>query len=343
VSETSSTQRRLICMSAQFQAARLFLLTAFVCCAGARAEEQAKSPSPERLRAAITRSLAFLSREGDQWMADKDCNACHHLPELLWSHREAKRRGFPIDQAKFAEWVAWAGGRVKDTKPGREAVALMCLAMPDAPPADATGIILEGQQADGTWKPAGQFATMQKRDASEAVANSSRLFLLALGVQEKDKGVAADARVKAAASLARKESPKTVETLVFRALFARRNDSPKEAAALCAELVKLQHADGGWGWWIAEPQGDALATGEVLYLLAQSPDAYSDAIGRAQLWLLSTQGEDGSWLIDITRISRIDRSAPGKAKSLKDATGIYQFWGTAWATIGLLQGVPVRP
>jgi hypothetical protein len=37
----------------------------------------------------------------------------------------------------------------------------------------------------------------------------------------------------------------------------------------------------------------------------------------------------------------VDRSAPAEAKSLKDATMIYTYWGSAWATIGLLQAVPV--
>ncbi|WP_395733072.1 hypothetical protein [Prosthecobacter sp.] len=31
-----------------------------------------------------------------------------------------------------------------------------------------------------------------------------------------------------------------------------------------------------------------------------------------------------------------------KAKSFKDATGIDACWGCSWATIGLLQGVPVK-
>jgi hypothetical protein len=53
------------------------------------------------------------------------------------------------------------------------------------------------------------------------------------------------------------------------------------------------------------------------------------------------QREDGGWSIDITRISRVDRSGPDKAKSFKNATGIYTFWSSAWATIGLVQAFPV--
>jgi len=66
----------------------------------------------------------------------------------------------------------------------------------------------------------------------------------------------------------------------------------------------------------------------------------TEAITRAQHWLLSTQRDDGSWPIDISHISKIDRSAPAKRKTLKNAIDIYTYWGTAWATIGLLQAVP---
>ena len=34
-------------------------------------------------------------------------------------------------------------------------------------------------------------------------------------------------------------------------------------------------------------------------------------------------------------------SGPAKAKSFKDGTGVYTFWGSAWATIGLVQAFPV--
>ncbi len=89
---------------------------------------------------------------------------------------------------------------------------------------------------------------------------------------------------------------------------------------------------------------DVLATGQVLYVLQENAadQHVADAVARAQHWLLQTQSADGSWPIDITHISQNDRSGPAKAKSFKDATGIYTYWGSSWATIGLLQGVPVK-
>src|ERR1700722_6153096 len=55
--------------------------------------DEAPAPDEAALRATITKSLGFLAIEGDRWMAGKDCNACHHLPVLLCSHREAQLRG----------------------------------------------------------------------------------------------------------------------------------------------------------------------------------------------------------------------------------------------------------
>lgn len=93
---------------------------------------------------------------------------------------------------------------------------------------------------------------------------------------------------------------------------------------------------------IDQEQSDALATGEALYLLRQAPNADSAAaIARAQSWLVAHQGEDGGWHPDITRISRLDRSGEAKAKSFKEASELYAFWGSAWALIGLEQGFPV--
>jgi hypothetical protein len=303
------------------------------------AEETAK-PDETRLRAAIVRGLDFLDREGDTWMNEKDCNACHHMPVLLWSHREAKRRGFATDQKKLDEFIEWADARAKKIDAGLEMTAFLKLAMPDKPAPDITKLIVAGQQADGSWKPAGQFASMQRRETQDATGNSARLFLLALATQETDQPAAEAARTKAAALLARNEPAKSVETLVVRTLYARRFGKAEDADALRAEILKHQHPDGGWSYMIGEEKSDPLATGEVLYLLQQSPDPSSkDAIARAQGWLLSTQGEDGGWSIDITRISKVDRSGPAKSKSFKAATGIYTYWGSAWATIGLLQGV----
>lgn len=301
-------------------------------------------PSEAELRAVIAKGLGFLAKEGDEWMTAKNCNGCHHMPELLWSHREAKQRGFAVDPKKFDEWLEWSVERATDKKPGLEEAALMILAVPDRPAPELTKLLVTEQKPDGSWNPAGQFSGMQKRGAADAKANSTRLHLIALATSQPAMAEFEAAHVKAGAVLQKKETPAAMESLVFRTCYARRFGKPEEATALTKDILKQQRGDGGWSSVIGENMSDVLATGQVLYALqpAASDPATADAIARAQHWLRQTQREDGSWPIDITHISKVDRSGAAKAKSFKAATGIYTYWGSSWATIGLLQGVPVK-
>lgn len=313
-----------------------------------RAEEKAapapvESPTEAKLRATISKGLGCLAREGEAWMAAKSCNSCHHMPELLWSHREAKRRGFAVDPKQFDEWFEWAFERATDKKPGIEEAALLILAMPDRPAPDLAKWLVDNQQSDGGWKPAGQFATMQKRGEPDARANSTRLVLLALAAQGATSPASDAARAKADAALRKKDPPTSMESLVFRVLYARQFGKPEEADDLHKKIVKAQRGDGGWSSFIGENMSDPLATGQVLYALqpASSDLPTAQAIVRGQNWLLKTQRDDGSWPIDVTHISKVDRSGPKKMKSLKEVSELYTYWGSSWATLGLLQGVPI--
>lgn len=320
-----------------------WLVDLFALCTLAARADNTAPPDEAELRAATVKSLAYLDKEADTWMNEKSCNGCHHMPELLWSHREARRRGFEIDPKMFAEFVDWSDSHARDTKAGLEMVALMKLAMPEKAAPELTDLIVKSQQADGSWKPAGQLSNMQRRGPEDATGNSARLFLLALGTQPADQA-ATDAACSRAAALLSKNAPaKSIDTLVWRTVYAQRFGPAAEVAPLLAELLQQQHADGGWSYIIGEEKSDSLATGEALYLLQQAPDpAATGAVTRAQAWLLRHQRPDGGWDIDITKISKVDRSAPDKAKSFKAATEVYTFWGSAWATIGLVEGFPVR-
>ncbi|MCX6849153.1 MAG: hypothetical protein NTY98_09560 [Verrucomicrobia bacterium] len=312
--------------------------------APAKTAEPVKPPSETELRAGITKSLGFIEREGEEWMTAKNCNGCHHMPEMLWSHREAKRRGFAVDDKKYEEWLAWAVERATDKRPGLEEAALMILALPERAAPELTKLLAAEQKPDGSWKPAGQFSGMQKRGAGDAQANAVRLHLIALSTPHPAASEAAGVQTKAAPVLQKTDTPTTMESLVFRTLYARRFGKTEDAGALVKDIVKRQRGDGGWSYILGENMSDVLATGQVLYVLqenATDPSA-ANAIARAQHWLLQTQRADGSWPIDITHLSQVDRSGPDKAKSFKDATGIYTYWGCSWAALGLLQGVPVK-
>lgn len=298
-------------------------------------------PSEVKLRAVITKGLGFLGKEGETWIEDRKCNSCHHVPGLLWSHREAQRRGFPVDRAKFDEWLAWSSKEA--SKPNADEAAFLLLALPERPAPDLVNIVASKQGANGAWAPGGQFTGMQARGAPDATANSLHLFLLALATAPGAQAESGAALVKAAAALQKKDLPTSLESLAYGVLFADHFRQPQEASRLRTQIMKFQRGDGGWSSLLGTNQSDPLATGQALYALqpAMSDSKIADAIARAQNWLVELQHDDGSWPIDYTHISKVDRSASDKAKSRKDVTMIYTYWGTSWATLGLLQTVPI--
>jgi squalene-hopene/tetraprenyl-beta-curcumene cyclase len=99
---------------------------------------RADGPVPAAdVRKAVERSLPYLEREGVAWKEKYNCLSCHHVPFLLWSHNEARARGFTIDRKKLAGWTDWAldrslsqRGLFKLTE--QSLAALPCPALPDA-------------------------------------------------------------------------------------------------------------------------------------------------------------------------------------------------------------------
>lgn len=301
----------------------------------------AQAADPPDVRTAITRGLKYLAKEGDAWMQQKECISCHHLPSLLWSHAEAKRRGFVVDQAKMDEWIEWCKDRVLPTtkpKPGLEGLAQLLLSpriraeLPASlEPAGLIEQLVSNQKPDGSWAPGGQFNSMQRRTSPEATENSARLLALALHTSKDDAAV--KARDKALAWLKADKPAESNETRIYRVLTARHLGT----APAHAELLKNQHKDGGWSWHVQQPISDALATSEALFALHDLPDADAKAaVEKATLWLRKNQEADGSWPVPAVLISQL----PGKGH-LQRTDAIYTYWASGWATIALLQSMPV--
>ncbi|MBL9115390.1 MAG: hypothetical protein JNJ83_10330 [Verrucomicrobiaceae bacterium] len=294
------------------------------------------------LRNAVSKGLSYLAKEGEVWMEERECISCHHLPELIWSHREARARGFSLNETKFNEWLAWANERANQKQHGLEQASMMLLAMPDKAAPDHIERILSEQKNDGSWKPGGQYLSMQKRGEADANANAIRLHLLALGAARTSSSDVDVVTSKAKKQLTQASTPTATESQVFRLQFARLAGDKKDDVALTTALIRQQRGDGGWSSVIGENMSDALATGQVIWALHTSQDAkVRNAVTKAVAWLLRTQRPDGSWEMDYAHISKIDRSAPEKSKSIKEVNDIYVYWGTGWATIGLLQGLPL--
>jgi hypothetical protein len=119
----------------------------------------------------------------------------------------------------------------------------------------------------------------------------------------------------------------TLQTLALHLVIARRFGEPARAETLLKELVGRQNADGGWGWVKENKGSDAFATGQALYALGLlGRDGNDSVVHQAWEFLLRTQDKDGSWQLPQEAINTRRRGL-----------NVYNYWGTAWATIGMLQ------
>jgi hypothetical protein len=303
---------------------------------------EATVPDVPRARQAIERSLPFLEKAGLAWLDKRKCIACHHGAFLLWSHNEARRRGFPVDEKKIDTWTDRALGlyladlkkHQKDKNGCVEATNLL-LGQAGRPAKGKTakdlrtvaGLLANGQRKDGSWKYEGQG---QKRPDHEANEATTLWAAVTLGEIDRWDPAYPRARERALSWLKENTRGKGNEIAALRLVIAVRFGTPEQAKNLAKELAARQNPDGGWNWGEGFPS-DPYATGQSLYALGKAGRTGDDpVVRRAWKFLLDRQRPDGSWY------------APTKKPTNKD-NPIAVYWGSAWATIGLLNTLPDNP
>jgi hypothetical protein len=299
----------------------------------------AQNPAATEARPAIERSLAFLEKEGADWIIERKCVSCHHVPFMLWTHNEAKTRGFTVDSKKLEERTQWALD-AKYYNPGGTGaypVAWLLHGKPAGEKDDAwtkaIDHVVKHQKPNGTWDPAGQF-NAQKRPAKERLEIITSWAMLGLASANDDERTA-KARERALEGLKSAQAGASTESLVLRILIEHRYADAHAVDGLLQDLLAGQNEDGGWNWLRDVKTSDAFATGQALYVLGTvGIDADNAAVRRARSFLLQTQRENGSWLVKSIGISN------GKPEKIAERDGIYSYWGTAWATLGLLRTMP---
>lgn len=310
------------------------LLSVLAAFAAAMGEDTVK-PASGDVAEIVRSSLPFIREKGLAWIEDRNCVSCHQVPSMLWSLYRAHDLGFEVNNAELNEKAAWSadwrhwnqsGGRdgVDKVSAGNiDTMAFLLLgrdrrkeALPWA--TDFRAQLLRNQQPDGSWKPGGQLP-LAKRPAREMAEVTTMWVLLALKSLETGEA-RSDAQKCAEDYLAAAQPGKSTEWHVLRLLLLPKDETLRD------ELLKLQCADGGWGWLVSEP-GDAFGTGLALYALARCESTPApEPIRRAIHFLRATQQGDGSWPVPSTR---------ARDKNKIAATSSY--WGTAWAVIGLLE------
>ena len=304
---------------------------------------------------AIEKSLRYLETRAVAWMQEKKCASCHHVPMMIWAHREARDRGFAINEQVLTEVTQWmldADKSVIHPTPNREesaaanqhltsAYVLLALAAgenrQDVSPESLKPIfafVLGKQLPDGSWpppfknppNPALPPVTPDQHIASLLIASSLAVW--------ESHGVAPE-NVKA--SRAKFSEWFAVQPPENDPLFpalrlilnAHLKQLDEDASRQIAWLRDHQNKDGGWSQLIDSPS-DAFATGRALYAISMAGIKSDDPmVQRSRAYLLSTQNDDGTW----TMASR-PRITDGKwSDNLEPITSA----GTAWATLGLLR------
>jgi squalene-hopene/tetraprenyl-beta-curcumene cyclase len=316
------------------------------------AKEEATGP---QLRQVVRRSTEFLEKEGAAWMRKQQCASCHHIPVMVWALSEARQRGYRVDEKLLGEVTAWAlaaenHARVfpdlpldkKRTETDYLGPLLLALGVGAINDRDAAAEkarqrllahAVSPQEKDGAWhaNSGGRPPVHATRD----VQTSWLLLALSDPAEAKDTKDPWKARREAAAGwLSRNPAADSHQALAMRLLVYQRLEKPAaDAKPLLESLLGRQNEDGGWSQ-SNKMKSDAFATGLSLYVLSgQKAEGVEKAVRRAQAFLSKTQRPDGSWPM-ASRAA--EPSGPGPASDLRPI----RYFGTAWATIGLLRSSP---
>lgn len=296
----------------------------------------------DRVRGVIERSIPYIQEQGVSWINEKKCVTCHRVNTMIWSLSESRRHGFEVSES-LGDWVDWAAdASLSKDDNGRtvglgnkEGVAQIVLTLGRDQQRnklceELARLLLEEQRPNGSWAPSGQLP-LQKRSKRETTEVSTMWITLALISQGASR--ATNAAVDEAMRFIEQSKPgESTEWRAVRLLLAVACDDHNTRESETRRLLRQQQPDGGWGW-LQDGDSDALATGfalYALYALINGGLAREDAaVIRAQQFLVKTQREDGSWAVHGTKADKQDGV---------EETAVY--WGTTWASLGLLASLP---
>jgi hypothetical protein len=296
----------------------------------------AASPSAQvDPRALVERSLPFLEKEATAWVEARKCATCHHVPMMIWTHHAARQRGFAVNESALLNLETLAleqylghpqltptgqdqGFLEKGLGPGTIYLTLGLKASAE-PPKEALQRFVDNfaklQNDDGSWP--------TKENGPPIIDGTDSITMLVLLATD------GDTKTRQRALKWLKSAPERAETqsLALRALVAHRSGDREEAGRYVARLGELQQTSGGWSQTKDLPC-DAVATGQALMAIG-AVGGSPEMVRLAWNYLASTQQPDGSWAVHT-------RNPNTKSDN------VISYFGTAWATLGLLETLPKR-
>ena len=312
---------------------------------GTAASDQVFADEHRDIDAAIDRGLTFLAKDAMAWKAEHQCVSCHHAALVIWSMREARRSGRPVDDAvldELTKWVAESGdGKTGLPRPASVPKALNAKAVwyalalgADPEPGSAARkgakrlltTVKSDQTDNGSWSswPETRPPIFGNSDESMTALATLALMPAAAAGDVSAKAV----RDKGVRWLDETKTDDDPQSIAIRLVLWRRMGRPSaECQPLVSRIKERQNADGGWSQ-ASNMASDAWATGQALYALAHAGSKPSEpVIARAHAFLIKTQRSDGSWPMS----SRPVKPGGAGSKSLIPIVGA----GSAWAVLGL--------
>jgi ankyrin repeat protein len=311
--------------------------------------------TPASLRAAIERSLPLLQDVGVAFIQQSGCVSCHHNSIVSMAVAAARSGGYAVNEATAKQQSSlvgtyletWRERTIQNMFIAGQAdtinYLLLGLAADNYPPdaaTDAQAIWLKRRQApDGHWPVTAVRPPIESNDIEVTAVSMRALQVFAPPSRRAEYAKAVD---RARAWLTEAQATATEER-AFRLLGLSWAGAPKEVLERAARnLLAIQRTDGGWAQ--VETMGsDAYATGEALVALHESGAAApGDRAYRKGLeFLLRTQIEDGSWLVETRAVpiqAYFESGFPYGVNQWVSAAA------TGWATAALaLAAQPARP
>jgi N-acyl-D-amino-acid deacylase len=329
-------------------------LAALAVAQGAVANEPA-----DLVRDAVEKGLIRLEKGSANYLEHRQCFSCHHQALSVLPLVAARQRGFTVNAAHLKKQIAFtvdsflpkkdeiAKGNGIDGGTTTAGYALLTLDAAGHPADETTAALVEyvlrKQAADGAWVAQAERPPIE---GSKFTATGLALSVLRAYSPPEAAKDTVDLRERINRACAKglawlqKSEPKTTEDKVFRLRgLVSGGAEKKEIEAARTALEREQREDGSWSQSSDLP-GDAYATGTVLTALRGAGlPADAEVYRKGVKYLLSTQRPDGAWIVP-TRSKPVqkffDNGDPG------DKAQFVSFAATGWATLALLETLPVK-
>ncbi len=310
-------------------------------------------PSVADIRQALSKSVPLLQVSGQKFMdrTPQHCISCHHniLTAMVEEQCRVKQVAF-TDTFRKARVYAALGGLQFVCNPNLQvnfiaakfipAYALLALKADQYPPDRHTDIpvdyLLDIQKPDGTFG-----AEFGRPPLEGGEAHLAALCIYAI---ENFASPVKTLRVEKAVRRTREwlvaYQTDIPQEQVFQLLGLHWcGATPVEMEPMVKRLLSCQHADGSWSQ-LSTMHGDAYATGQALYALAESGvvKTSDECYQRGLAWLLRTQDLTGAWIVE-TRAYPIQPFIDSDFPPY-DENQFISAAATNWASLALLEALP---